>query len=92
MRRWDVTPRKCRLCFSPDLDALWGKAGDVLGQQDEYGSGVLSLSLQVFLGGEVGHLHDHAAAGQHWLVGRARLGHHDGPAAAYACDGERERK
>lgn len=69
------------------LDALLGKAGDVFGQQDEDGCSVLLLGLEVFLCGEVGHLHDHTAAGQNRLVGRARLRHHDGPAAACAREG-----
>lgn len=45
-----------------------GDARDIFGQQDQYGSSVLPLGLKVFLSGEVQHLHDDTAAGQHRLV------------------------
>ena len=39
-------------------------AGDIFWQQDQYGSCALLLGLEVFLCGEVLHLHDDTAAGQ----------------------------
>lgn len=50
------------------LYSVVGDTGDVFGQQDQDGSSVLPLGLEVFLCGEVQHLHDDAAAGQHRLV------------------------
>lgn len=63
------------------LHRLVGDTGDIFGQQDQYGSSVLPLGLEVFLRGEVQHLHDDTAAGQHRLVRRASLRHHDGSTA-----------
>lgn len=66
------------------LYSVTGNTGHVSGQQDQYGSSVLLLGLKVFFCGEVNHLHDDTAAGQHRLVRRACLRHHNGPTATWA--------
>ena len=77
----------CCLAACPEATCYlyWivGDGRDICGQQDEDGSSILPLGLEVFLCGEVYHFHDDAAAGQHRLVCWACLRPQDGSTATW---------
>lgn len=82
----------CCLAACPEATCYlyWivGDGRDICGQQDEDGSSILPLGLEVFLCGEVHHLHDDAAAGQHRLVCWACLRPQDGSTATWTHECE----